>query len=160
MLKGERINLKKYLKFFSDKEEHQKKFRISCESYLRLDLSFYAMESPIHLTRHPLPNPSRKTHPVFSLGKQSTGEGILVTATICSPWQAQFLFGLAHLIWFAIGQISERDSSDWPFPILNRFPESLSWADTDRQKMWAAPPINDLTTKSVFHTCISFQNLP
>jgi hypothetical protein len=37
MLKGERINLKKYLKFFSDKEEHQKKFRISCESYLGLD---------------------------------------------------------------------------------------------------------------------------
>jgi hypothetical protein len=58
------------------------------------------MESPIHLTRLPLPNPSRETHPVFSLGKQSTGKGILVT-----PLQAQFLFDLAHLLRFVIGQV-------------------------------------------------------
>jgi hypothetical protein len=116
MLKGERINLKKYLKFFSDKGgEHQKKFRISCESYLVLDLSIYAMESPIHPTRLLLPSPSRKTHPVFSLGKQSTGKGILVT-----PWQAQFLFGLAHLLWFVIGQDLKgtRLIGQWPYSII------------------------------------------
>jgi hypothetical protein len=77
----------KIFEIFLNKEEHPKKFRISRESYLGLDSPLMLKKSPINPTRLLLPSPSRETHPVFSLGKQSTEEGILVTATICSPWQ-------------------------------------------------------------------------